>query len=101
MEAEQKQNELNIKENEEEQASPSFSPGFVGQFSGPLGEIKVGVVISVGSEDMLQLYESKRYGFIPALVAPEPIQNWTLLEEIIDYEYVNYASKPDVVFLKF
>ena len=78
-----------------------LSLGLVGQFSGPLDEVKVGVVISVGMENMLQIYENKRYGFVPAFKLPEPLNEWTLLEEIKDYQYVQYLSKPKMIFLKF
>ena len=88
-------------ESQEQNLRDPLPPGLVGQFSGPLDELKVGVVISVGNESMLQLYESKRYGFVPALTAPEPIENWLLLEEIEDFQYVQYPSMPSIVFLKF
>ena len=82
-------------------ATSAYPPGLVGQFSGPLEEIGVGVVVSVGSGIMLQLYESKRYGYVPALVELQSIEEWTLVEEICEYKYVNYPSKPGLIFLKF
>ena len=75
--------------------------GLVGQFSGPLDELSVGVVIAVGNENFLQLYEGKRYGFIPDGKEAQPLSEWTLVEEIEKYQYVNYPSKPDTIFLKF
>ena len=89
-------------ENNEESTSTSSLPvGLIGQFSGPFNEVRIGVVISVGKENMLQVYESKRYGFVPALTEPEAIQDWKLLEEINEYEYVQYPTRPDMIFLKF
>ena len=75
--------------------------GLVGQFSGPLDELSVGVVIAVGNENLLQLYESKRYGFIPAEKEAQPLSEWTLVEEIEQYQYVNYPFRPEMIFLKF
>ena len=75
--------------------------GLVGQFSGPLEELSVGVVIASGNQSLLQLYESKRYGFVPSDLEAQPISEWTLVEEIVEYQYVNYASKPGTIFLKF
>ena len=72
----------------------------VGQFSGPLDELKVGVVITVGNDNFLQLYEGKRYGFIPAGKEAQPLSEWTLVEEIEQYQYVNYPSRPEMIFLK-
>ena len=65
-------------ENNEESTSTSSLPvGLIGQqFSGPLNEVRIDMVISVGKENMLQVYESKRYGFVPALTEPEAIQDW-------------------------
>ena len=74
--------------------------GLVGQFSGPLDELSVGVVIAVGNENLL-LYESKRYGFIPAGKEAQPLSEWTLVEEIEQYQYVNYPSRPEMIFLEF
>ena len=89
-------------ENNEESTSISSLPvGLIGQFWGPLNEVRIGVIISVGKENMLQAYESKRYGFVPALTEPEAIQDWKLLEEINEYEYVQYPTRPDMIFLKF
>ena len=79
----------------------AFPPGIVGQFSGPLEEIAVGVVVSVDSGLMLQLYESKRYGYIPALTNLQSFKEWTLVEEISKYNYEIYPSKPELIFLKF
>jgi len=77
-------------------------PVFVfGQFLGPLDELSVGVVIAVGNENFLQLYEGKRYGFVPAGKEAQPLSEWTLVEEIEQYQYVNYPSRPDMIFLRF
>ena len=82
--------------------SPStFPPGLVLQFSGPLEEIAVRVVVSVDSSVMLQLYESKRYAYIPALTDLQSFKEWTLVEKISEYNYVTYPSKPELIFLKF
>ena len=59
-----------------------FSLGFVGQFSGPLDELNIGVVIAVENNDCLQLYEGKPYGFIPCGREPQSLSEWTLVEEI-------------------
>ena len=76
-------------------------PGVVGQFEGPLNETKAGVVVAVGEQTMLQLYESRRLGFIPSSSPPQPLDDWNMLEEIDDYFYVTYPTKPDIVILKF
>ena len=76
-------------------------PGVVGQFSGPLHELSVGVAIAVGNSNMLQLYESQRYGYVPSTLEPQSLEDWDLVEEIMDYDYVTYPTKPDIVFLKF
>lgn len=82
-------------------ADECLSPGTVGQFRGPLDELRVGVVIAVGSENMLQTYESKRHGFIPSNLEPQPLLEWSLVKEITEFNYVTYPSYPDVVLLKF
>ena len=76
-------------------------PGVVGQFSGPLDELSVGLVLAVGNCNTLQLYESRRYGYLPSKIVPQTLEDWDLVEEIIEYNYVTYPTKPDIVFLKF
>ena len=68
--------EIPMQNETHEQTSKDPLPlGLVGQFSGPSDEVMVGVEISAGKENRLQLYESKMYGFVPSLTAPEPIEN--------------------------
>ena len=98
------------KENEVEETGEEFSGkssmpevclGVVGQFQGPLNEMRIGVVVAVGSEAMLKLYESRRQGSLPASSAPQPLDEWKLVEEIEDYYYATYPTNPDIVLLKF
>ena len=88
-----------VKDKASQKSSPS--PGTLGQFRGPLDEMKVGVVIAVGSENMIQTYESKRHGFVPSNLEPQPVFEWSLVEEITDNSYVTYPSYPNVVLLRF
>ena len=78
-----------VTENASNESKDTALPaGLIGQFLGPLGEVKVGVVIAVGRATMLQIYDSKRYGFVPALSEPEALDEWKLLDEIEEYQYV-------------
>ena len=56
--------------------------------------MKVGVVIAVGSENM-----TKRHGFVPPNLEPQPVFECSLVEKIADYSYVTYHSYPDIVLL--
>ena len=78
------------KETVSESIITKLHPGVVGLFSGP-----------VGNSNMLQLYESRRYGYVPSTLEPQSLEDWDLVEEIMDYDYVTYPTKPDIVFLKF
>ena len=89
------------KETISESTITKLYPGVIGLFSGPLDELSVGVVIAVGNSNMLQLYESRRYGYVPSTLEPQSLEDWDLVEEIMDYDYVTYPTKPDIVFLKF
>ena len=84
-----------------ESSMPEVCLGVVGQFQGPLNEMRIGVVVAVGSEAMLKLYESRRQGYLPASSAPQPLDEWKLVEEIEDYYYATYPTNPDIVLLKF
>ena len=97
-----REEETGVRGNDQEKEESSLlSVGLVGQFAGPLDEVKVGVVVSVADKTMLQLYESKRNGFVPESLQPVPIEEWTLIQEIHEYHYVQYPSRPDQIFLTF
>ena len=84
-----------------ESSMPEVCSGVVGQFQGPLNEMRIRVVVAVSSEAMLKLYESRRHGYLPASSVPQPLDEWKLVEEIEDYNYATYPTNPDIVLLKF
>ena len=58
--------------------------GVVGVFEGPLGETKVGVVLS---EDTIQFYQPSRYGLQPEDLTEEH-SKWRLQTKIDDFDFI-------------
>ena len=58
--------------------------GKVGVFDGPLGERKVGFVLT---KDDIQLYHPTRYGFLPDEVT-EKLSDWKISIDIEDYDFI-------------
>ena len=58
--------------------------GTVGVFEGPLGEKKVGVVLT---RETIQLYQPTRYGFQPEDLTVESFK-WELSKKIEDFDFI-------------
>ena len=56
----------------------------VGIFEGPLGESKVGVVLS---KETIQLYQPTRYGFQPEDLTAESCK-WKLVKKVADFDFI-------------
>ena len=59
----------------------------VGLWAGPRNEEAVGVVVPLGVDDLLQLYEKERYGYRPEGDAVH-LEEWNLVKELENVEYV-------------
>ena len=67
-----------------ESSDPCILIGAVAIFDGPLGERKVGVVLS---EDRIQLYHPSRYGLEPEDLTSE-ICDWKITKQIEDFDFI-------------
>lgn len=75
---------------------PENQIGVTGWWHGPLGERKVGVILT---KDSIQIYQKSNYGFVPEGYPIGP-KGWDL-NETIPEENVYYVMRRDQVFLKF
>lgn len=71
--------------NEGEELAGEVSLGTVAIFEGPLGERKVGVVLT---KDTLQFYQPSRYGFEPEDLTSE-ICDWKITTTIEDFDFIS------------